>query len=49
MTHLVCSCGYESWSWTVLDPNPIAADFTTAHETRGHTVKTMAERKRRTA
>jgi hypothetical protein len=38
MTHLKCSCGYESWSWTVFDPNPIAADFTTSHEARGHQV-----------
>jgi hypothetical protein len=39
MTHLVCSCGYESWSWTVLDPDPIALDFTTVHEARGHHVR----------
>jgi hypothetical protein len=39
MTHLVCSCGAESWSWTVQDPNPIAEAFTTAHEHQGHTVR----------
>jgi hypothetical protein len=44
MTHLVCSCGYESWSWTVLDPDPIALDFTASHEGRGHQVRHVKAR-----
>lgn len=38
MTRLVCSCGAESWSWSALDPDPIAAHFTAAHEACGHQV-----------
>jgi hypothetical protein len=47
MTHLVCSCGYESWSWSAFDPDPIAEDFTRAHQAMGHQVVRKAERKRK--
>ncbi len=47
MIHLVCSCGYESWSWSAQDPDPIARDFTTAHQRRGHTVTHRPIRSRR--
>ncbi len=49
MTHLLCqTCGYESWSWSSFDPDPIAEAFRTAHQLQGHTVTVKPIRSRRT-
>jgi hypothetical protein len=50
MTHLLCTtCGYESWSWSAFEVDPVAQAFTTAHEGRGHQVVTKAQRKPKAA
>jgi hypothetical protein len=50
MTHLVCqTCGYENWSWSAQKPDPIAADFRAAHESRGHQVLNKPIRSRKTS
>jgi hypothetical protein len=46
--HLLCqTCGYESWSWSALENDPVALDFRASHEGRGHTVVAKVERKRK--
>ena len=47
MTHLICSCGTENWSWSAWAHDPIALDFTRMHEAMGHQVTAKPTRRRK--